>query len=109
MTRPINELYLVNYLQLSEIDEINSLIRILMKIEIFDKKSRWFRHNLIKKCFEDILTHTIKTYYHETASNFYKDQVDRIDNTISNFQASYNLRKDYVISFTVYKYFCRIV
>jgi hypothetical protein len=47
-------------------------VKRLSKIRIFDQDLEWFRHKLVKKCFEDRLGNEQKRRYHEGAALFFE-------------------------------------
>jgi len=67
----LDELQLVKYLELQDIGEWNILVYELIKRGIFDPNSRWFRHEIIHKCFQDSVSKVTKKIYHEEASIFF--------------------------------------
>jgi tetratricopeptide (TPR) repeat protein len=67
---------MMKYLGFSNTDKINSLERELIRNGIFDKETKWFRHELIKRCFEDSLSNQLKKNYHNDASKFYAKQIN---------------------------------
>ena len=72
---PLRDQMLSEYLQINngnnEADILLPFIERLIERGIFDKKYEWFRHDLIKKCFEDDLGKERKKRYHNRAADFY--------------------------------------
>jgi tetratricopeptide (TPR) repeat protein len=73
---PIKDQMLSEYLQINNGNSDADILTIpfierLIERGIFDKKYEWFRHELIKKCFEDDLREERKKRYHNRAADFY--------------------------------------
>ncbi len=72
---------LASYLEIDDPFEIQSLGERLVENRVFsplkkednndDTDSWWFRHELIKRCFEDNLRMDIRNYYHDKAARFF--------------------------------------
>ena len=67
-------------------DNVLTLIKELEKAKIFDMKTKWFRHELIQKCFEDYLSKDRKKKYHLEATQFYKNRL-KILNISQNLES----------------------
>ena len=73
---------LAQYLQINNCNNeadilIIPFIERLIERGIFDKQYKWFRHELIKKCFEDDLGEEQKKRYHNRAADFYLDLYEK--------------------------------
>jgi hypothetical protein len=56
---------------MENIDLIRPFTKELTERGIFEKNSKWFRHELVRKCFEDDLDKEEKRRYHNRAADFY--------------------------------------
>jgi tetratricopeptide (TPR) repeat protein len=73
LIQPLKDVNLARYLQINNIDLLRPFTKKLIERRIFDEKYRWFRHELIRRCFEDDLAVEEKTRYHNKAADFYRD------------------------------------
>ena len=73
---PIRSERLAEYLEMNRNgDLVTALVKRLSKNGIFDEELEWFRHELVKKCFEDGLGDKKRRDYHERAAKFFESLV----------------------------------
>jgi tetratricopeptide (TPR) repeat protein len=82
---PIRCERLATYLGMdSNVDLVTAFVKRLSKNRIFDQDLEWFRHELVKKCFEDRLGNERKRGYHERAAKFFESLMEEERNRQAN-------------------------
>jgi hypothetical protein len=76
LLHPLKDERLATYLGMDDVDLVTPFIKRLSKNRIFDQKLNWFRHELIKKCFEDDLNNEQKRRNHEKAVKFFESLME---------------------------------
>jgi len=71
--------FLANYLDLdnNNIERYSFFIDRLITVGIFDSKSDWFKHELIKSCFKGGIRDIIKKKYHKEVANHYYSLMEK--------------------------------
>jgi tetratricopeptide (TPR) repeat protein len=76
LLQPLRDERLAGYLGTEEhnmnVDDVRPLIKQLSEHRIFDPYLKWFKHELVKKCFEDDLDHEEIRRYHNSAAKFFE-------------------------------------
>jgi hypothetical protein len=74
LLQPLKKKRLAKYLGIDEENtlQIRSLVDRLSEKRIFDEDLKWFRHELVQRCFEDDLDDDDKSSYHERAAKFFE-------------------------------------
>ena len=89
---PIQDEFIAkNYLGWNSVDYFNPFNRRMIERGIFEQNSEkvsWFRHELVKYCFENDLSISLKQKYHGILVNYFKKLIDNnkqstIDNDLS--------------------------
>ena len=78
LLQPLPYKSLASYLEMGEenIRRVRSLIDRLSENLIFDEHLRWFRHELVHRCFEDDLDNEERTSYHRIAAKFFESLIE---------------------------------
>jgi tetratricopeptide (TPR) repeat protein len=90
--QPLKPIKLAKYLKMDDnVDFIMPFIKQLIENRIFDENFRWFRHELVQKCFQDDIDDEVKRSYHEYAVKFFEglQEEERKD------QETYAISKSY--------------
>jgi len=71
---PLKDERLAKYLGMdnNNVDLVTAFVKRLNKNRIFDQDSEWFRHELVKICFEDRLGNQRRINYHQKAAKFFE-------------------------------------
>lgn len=88
-------------MQLTDIDHLILFIDRLVERGIFEKVSKRFRHELIKKCFEDGLDTETMRRYHLWASQFYSKLKKKEQKNV--YSSSDQFETDISYGFHLYK------
>jgi tetratricopeptide (TPR) repeat protein len=68
---------LATYLQMNgNVDLVTSFVKRLSRYRIFDQDLEWFRHELIRRCFEDRLGNQRRSGYHQRAAEFFERLIE---------------------------------
>ena len=71
---------LARYLEIDgDADVVTAFVKRLSKNRIFDEDLEWFRHELVKKCFEDRLGNKKKREHHQRAAEFFQSLIEEKD------------------------------
>ena len=71
LRHPLKGESLARYLEIREVDKVRPFTKKLIERGIFEHRSKWFRHELLRKCFEDELDVEEKRRYHGGGANYY--------------------------------------
>ena len=80
---PLKYERLATYLEMDDnnnVDLVTAFVKRLSKNRIFDQDLEWFRHDLVKKCFEDRLGNERRRSYHERAAKFFESLIEEKNN-----------------------------
>ena len=74
LVQPLKYKRLATYLEMDQknTDLVRPFVKRLIGNRIFDQRFKWFRHDLVQRCFEDDLDPEEKRSYHETAAKFFE-------------------------------------
>ena len=76
LIQPLRYERLAGYLETQEhgmnVDDVRPMIKRLSENRIFDPQLKWFKHDLVKKCFEDDLDPEELKSYHNRAARFFE-------------------------------------
>lgn len=72
--QPLKPKRLAKYLKMDDNgDFVMPFDNHLIENRIFDENFKWFRHELVQKCFQDRIDEEYRTIYHEDAVKFFED------------------------------------
>ncbi len=93
LLQPLKHKSLASYLEMGDnIELVRPFIKRLIQHRIFDEHFRWFRHELVQKCFEDDLVEEEKTSYHKRAAEFFASlQIQKKRADEADKQESYSI------------------
>jgi tetratricopeptide (TPR) repeat protein/energy-coupling factor transporter ATP-binding protein EcfA2 len=73
LLQPLKHKKLARYLEIDDnADLVRPFIKRLIQNRIFDESFKWFRHELIQRCFKDDLDEDERISYHERAVKFFE-------------------------------------
>ena len=74
LVQPLKHKRLATYLEMDQknIDLVRLFVKRLIESRIFDQRFKWFRHDLVQRCFEDDLDNEERRSYHERAARFFE-------------------------------------
>jgi tetratricopeptide (TPR) repeat protein len=74
LVQPLKHKRLATYLEMDQknIDLVRPFVKRLIENRIFDQRFKWFRHDLVQRCFEDDLDNEERRSYHERAARFFE-------------------------------------
>jgi tetratricopeptide (TPR) repeat protein len=76
LPQPIKHKSLACYLGMSDnVDLVRPFIKRLVQSRIFDERFKWFRHELVQRCFEDDLDDDEKVSHHERAAKLFESLI----------------------------------
>lgn len=76
LLQPLKHKRLATYLDQKNIDLVRPFVKQLIENRIFDEQFKWFRHELIQRCFEDDLDDEERRNYHERAADFFESLME---------------------------------
>jgi hypothetical protein len=78
LLQPLKFKRLATYLEIDEknVDLVRPFVKRLIENRIFGEDVKWFRHGLVKKCFEDDLDDEERITYHERAAKFFESLIE---------------------------------
>jgi tetratricopeptide (TPR) repeat protein len=89
--QPLKYNRLAAYLAMEEKEErkerqylVRPFIKKLIENTIFDQRFKWFRHELVQRCFEDDLDNEERRSYHERAAEFFESLMEEKRNIQAN-------------------------
>jgi tetratricopeptide (TPR) repeat protein len=93
LLNPLNdEEFISKYLNFKTdtIEGYYSFINRLIRVGIFDNKSDWFKHELLKSCYKDKIREMIKKKYNEQVANHYYSLIKKKLNIDNSSNVQYN-------------------